>query len=70
MELKRTMASEIPPARDSDIAIREELDAAREAGTVEAYELFLQRHPTHPLSNIARAERDQLAKRATELPKD
>jgi hypothetical protein len=49
------------PARDGNIAIREELDAARKVGTVEAYDLFLARHPGHPLAETARLEREKLA---------
>lgn len=47
-------------ARDGNIAIAEELDAARRARTVEAYELFLARHPGHPLAEAAKAELDAL----------
>lgn len=45
------------PARDGNVAIREELDRARAAGTTEAYDLFIARHPDHPLAVVARAER-------------
>ena len=48
------------PARDGNIAIQEELDAARKAGTLEAYDLFIARHPRHPLAEIARRERAAL----------
>lgn len=47
-------------ARDGNIAIMEELVAARKAGTVEAYDLFIARHPDHPLAETARAERQRL----------
>ena len=50
----------IAPARDGNIAIEQELAAAREKGTVEAYDLFLARHPTHPLAKVAREERARL----------
>ncbi len=50
----------VPPARDGDIAIAEELEAARRAGTVEAYDLFIARHENHPLVAIARQERERL----------
>ena len=55
------MPTSIPP-RDGNIAIQEELDAARRAGTVEAYDLFLARHPRHSLSETARRERDRIAR--------
>ena len=47
-------------ARDGDIAIREEFDAARRAGTAAAWDLFIARHPGHPLIAAARAERAAL----------
>jgi hypothetical protein len=46
----------IAKARPGDVAIHEELVAARAAGTAEAYRLFIRRHPQHPLAEIARAE--------------
>ena len=49
-----------PPPRDGDIAIAEELEAARRAGTRAAYDLFIARHPNHPLAVTARQERDRL----------
>lgn len=51
----------IAPARDGNIAIEEELCAARKARTIAAYDLFLARHPGHPLAEVARRERAQLA---------
>lgn len=57
------MAPPIPPARDGNIAIAEELCAAREAGTVEAYDLFIARHPDHRLAETARRERARLIAR-------
>lgn len=48
------------PARDGNIAIAEELDAARKAATVEAYDLFIARHPRHPLRETAEKERAAL----------
>ena len=47
-------------ARDGNIAIQEELDAARRAATVEAYDLFIARHPDHPLAKVANEERKRL----------
>lgn len=51
-------------ARDGDIAIKEELCAARRAGSVAAYDLFIARHPDHPLAVIAREERARLVAEA------
>jgi hypothetical protein len=53
----------IAPARDGNIAIAEELAAARRAGTVAAYDLFLARHPAHPLARTARRERCLIVER-------
>jgi hypothetical protein len=47
----------LPNARDGDVAVQEELDAARRAGTLAAYDLFLSRHGEHPLAAAARQER-------------
>ena len=52
---------EIAPARDGDIAIRQELEAARKAATLAAYDLFIARHPEHALAEVARRERAALA---------
>ena len=43
----------LPPPRDGDIAIREEFAHAILAGEAAALELFIRRHPTHPLAEIA-----------------
>lgn len=53
-------STDLPRPRDGDIAIREELDAARRAGTLAAYDLFLARHPRHALAEVARREREAL----------
>ena len=53
-------------ARDGNVAIQEELDTARRAGTVEAYDLFIARHPDHPLAKVAREERQCLIDRRRE----
>lgn len=50
----------VAPARDGNVAIREELDQALKRDTIEAYDLFLARHPGHPLGEIARQQRDRL----------
>ena len=52
---------EIAPARDGDVAIRQELEAARKAATLAAYDLFIARHPDHALADVARRERAALA---------
>jgi len=57
-----------PPARDGDVPILQELEAARKAGIIEAYDLFLNRHPDHPLSPVARRECDNLSKSALLRP--
>jgi hypothetical protein len=55
-------SEEIIPARDGNIAIQEEFDAAKRAGTVAAWDLFIARHPKHPLVERARAERAKLSR--------
>ncbi len=57
-----TRSTVLPLPRDGNIAIQEELDAARRAGTLEAYDLFLARHRGHPLAETARRERERLAR--------
>ena len=59
-EQRPTRSTDQPRPRDGNVAIREELDAARRAGTPEAYDLFLRRHPGHPLAEVARRERADL----------
>ncbi len=43
------------PARDGDIAIRKEFEFLKKQGTREAMELFILRHPNHPL--VAKAKK-------------
>jgi hypothetical protein len=50
-------STDLPRPRDGNVAVQEELDAARRASTIAAYDLFLARHPDHPLAEIARRER-------------
>lgn len=52
--------TEMRRARDGNVAIQEELEAARKAATVAAYDLFIARHPDHPLTKTAREERQRL----------
>jgi hypothetical protein len=59
----RPPSGSMAPARDGDVAIRQELAAARRAGTGRAYERFIARHGDHPLARIARKERARLATR-------
>ncbi len=56
-------STELPRPLHPDIAVRAELDAARRAGTVEAYTLFIERHPGHKLADIARRELAAIAAR-------
>lgn len=53
--------SVMPRPRDGDVAVQEELDAARRAGTRAAYDLFLSRQGDHPLAVAARRERAVIA---------
>jgi hypothetical protein len=52
----------VPPARPGHFAEREELDAARRAGTRAAYDLFLARHPRSRFASDARREREHLTR--------
>lgn len=54
-------STELPRPVDPDIVVRGELDAARRAGTRAAYDLFIGRHPDHPLADVARRELATLA---------
>jgi hypothetical protein len=54
----------LPPPRGGDTAAQE-LAAARRAGTVAAYDLFIARHPGDRLIPVARRERRALADRRT-----
>jgi hypothetical protein len=53
-------STQLPRPRNPDVAVQEELDAARRARTVAAYDLFIARHGDHPLAAIARGERRRL----------
>ena len=59
-------STELPRPLHPDIAVRTELDAARRAGTLEAYDLFLSRHGDHRFAEVARRERAALAARRPE----
>jgi hypothetical protein len=50
------------PARPGHFAELEELEAARKAGTVAAYDLFLARHPASRYAATAKTERSKLMK--------
>jgi hypothetical protein len=54
------MDPDLPKARDGNVAIQQELEAARRAATAEAYDLFIARHPDHALAEVARRERNLL----------
>ena len=51
-----------PPARDPKIAVEEEYQIARQRGTVQALELFIERHPNDPLAEKARADLRRLTR--------
>lgn len=50
----------LPPARDGNIAIREEFDAAKAKNTAAAWDLFIARHPHHALTAEAKRARAKL----------
>jgi len=41
-------------ARDPDIAVREEFEHLKSRNSIEALDLFIRRHPDHPLASEAR----------------
>ena len=49
-----------PPARDPEVAVAEEYQAARQRGTAQALELFIARHPDSACAEKARAELSRL----------
>ena len=54
--------STAPPARNPDIAVGEEYQIALRQGTPQALELFIARHPDHPLAEQARADLKRLSR--------
>lgn len=58
----------LPRPRPAALGVQNELDAARRAGTIEAYDLFLARHGDHRLAGIARRERAAIAAREGRTP--
>ena len=62
MKKERAVRStNLPLPIGGEAAARQELEVARRAGTVAAYDLFLSRHGDHPLAAAARRERAALA---------
>jgi hypothetical protein len=53
---KATRDKTTPPARDPEIAVAEEYQAARQRGTAQALELFIARHPDSAYAEKARAD--------------
>lgn len=58
----RKQNQSVPLARDANIAVKEEYEAARQQQTVQAFELFIARHPDDPLAEKARADLQRLVK--------
>src|SRR5207237_1274148 len=56
-----------PRPRDGDVAIRQQLAAARRAGTLAAYDVVLRLDGNHPLAEPALRERAALAARPCTL---
>ena len=54
-------STDLPPPRDPDVAVRQQFEAARRAGTAAAYDLFIARNSDHDLAKVARRERARLA---------
>ena len=62
MPARDRRSTDLPRPRPGDVAIAQELAAARRAGTVAAYDLFLARHGDHRLAVEARRERARVAR--------
>jgi hypothetical protein len=62
MDSRTRRTTDLPRPRDPDIAVQEELESARRARTVAAYDLFIARHGNHKLAAVARRERAGLAR--------
>lgn len=60
LDTRPRRSTDLPRPRDPNVAVQEELDAARKQGTIAAYSRFLARHPDHPLAAVARRERAQV----------
>jgi hypothetical protein len=56
--LLRVQQPSLPPARDPEVAVREEYELAQ--GNAAALELFMARHADHPLASAARRELEGL----------
>ena len=52
-----TSDDNMAPARDGNIAIMEEFEAAKKKNTIVAYDLFIARHPNHDLAVKAKSLR-------------
>jgi hypothetical protein len=53
-------STDLPRPAAPDVAVRAELEGARRAHNVAAYDLFLARHGDHALAAVARRERAAL----------
>ena len=62
-EQRPRRSTELPRPLDPDVAVRQELAVARRTNTLAAYDLFIARHPDHPLAAVARREREALRRR-------
>jgi hypothetical protein len=55
------------PLRPGYDAVEDEYQIAVRARTVEALDLFIARHPDHPLVTKAKAKRDQLLRKKSKI---
>jgi hypothetical protein len=61
--LQPVQSNNLPPARDPEVAVREEYELAR--GSAEALTLFMARHADHPLAAAARRDLDELRRQGS-----
>ena len=63
MDTRPRRTTDLPRPHDPDVAVKEELEAARRMRTIAAYDNLIARHPDHPLAVVARRERESLSSR-------
>lgn len=62
VQIMSSLPQTAAPARDGNIAIQQEFDTALALNTLDAWELFIQRHPDHPLAVEAKQHLEALVK--------
>ncbi len=63
-KIAQARSEPLPLPRDPDVAVQEEFDAARAAGTAKGWELFIARHGDHRLAAEAVKELGKLKQKS------